>query len=100
MRLLNRSLLLTGGILALSGVEHRAVAQKLDPCRLVTKAEAARILGKPAIAKAQSVPSGAGTCAYHGSGFEIHTKELESPGVWGASMREMIEEKRAEAIRN
>ena len=39
------------------------------------------VLAKPAIAKAKSVPSGDGTCAYAGAGFELHTELLESPEV-------------------
>jgi hypothetical protein len=98
MRLLNRAALAIVLVLPLLGLTHRVAAQKVEPCALITKAEAARILGKPAIAKAKSVPSGDGTCAYAGAGFEVHTEELQSPASWTGSMREMIEEKRAERV--
>ena len=95
--------LLPGGAfvasLALSALENGVGAQQIKPCSLITKAEAARILAKPAIAKAQSVPSGKDTCAYAGAGFDVRAEELESPAVWSATLHEMIEEKRAEAIR-
>ena len=42
--------------------------------------------------------TGDGTCAYAGSGFEVHTEELKSPASWTGSMREMIEEKQAERV--
>jgi hypothetical protein len=100
MHLLDRSALFAVTLLAFSAVENRAGAQTVDPCKLVTRADAARILKSPAIAKAKSVPSGDGTCAYADTGFDVHTETLTSPGTWAATVREMIEEKRADAIRN
>jgi hypothetical protein len=94
-----RTSLIATIVLPLAAAGTGLSAQKaLDPCTLITKAEAAQILKKPEIAKAQSIASGDDTCGYLGAGFDVHTEVLKSPSGWSATMKKMIQEKKAERV--
>lgn len=85
-------------VLPLSAFETRLSAQDIDPCTLITKAEAAQILGNPDILKAKSMPPQDGTCGYLGAPFDVHTETLKSPAGWTAMVKKEIQEKKAEAV--
>src|SRR4051812_2622885 len=96
MRPVDYASLLATIILQASAI-RAARAQSVDPCALVTKAEAAQILAKPAIAKAQTIP-GDDTCGFLGAGFDVHTEPLKSVSGWSAMLKKMIQEKKAERV--
>ena len=85
-------------VLPLSAFETRLSAQDVDPCTLITKAEAAQILAKPEILKAKSMPAQDGTCGYLGAPFDVHTEVLQSPSGWSAMVKKRIQEKKAEIV--
>jgi len=85
-------------VLPLSALETRLSAQDVDPCTLITKAEAAQILGNPEILKAKSMPPQDGTCGYLGAPFDVHTETLKSASGWSAMVKKEIQAKRAEAV--
>ena len=96
MRFCVRASMLAAVTLVASAGETRLSAQSVDPCNLITKAEAAQILAKPEILKAQSMPPQDGTCGYLGAPFDVHTEILKSPSGWSAMVKKEIQEKRAE----
>src|SRR4051812_30213889 len=85
-------------LLNLSAARNDLAAQKVQPCDLITKAEAAQILANPSIAKAQSIPSGDDSCGFLGAPFDVHTEVLGSPASWSAAAKKMVQQKKAEAI--
>ena len=85
-------------VVPLSALETRLSAQDVDPCNLITKAEAAQILAKPEILKAKSMPPQDGTCGYLGAPFDVHTEVLPSPSGWSAMVKKQIQAKKAEAV--
>ena len=85
-------------VLPISALETRLSAQDVDPCSLITKAEAAQILGNPEILKAKSMPPQDGTCGYLGAPFDVHTETLKSASGWSAMVKKEIQEKRAEPV--
>lgn len=85
-------------VLPLTALATRLSAQDVDPCNLITKAEAAQILGNPEILKAKSMPPQDGTCGYLGAPFDVHTETLKSPSGWSAMVKKQIQEKKAEAV--
>lgn len=98
MRPYSQAFMLAAVVSSLSAIDSRLSAQDVDPCSLVTKAEAAQILGKPEILKAQSMPPQDGTCGYLGAPFDMHTEILKSPSGWSAMVKKQIQEKKAEAV--
>jgi len=93
-----QAFLVAAVVLPLSALDSRLSAQDVDPCSLITKAEAAQILGKPEILKAKSMPPQDGTCGYMGAPFDVHTETLKSPAGWSAMVKKQIQEKKAEAV--
>ena len=61
MRRYAQAFMLAAVVSSLSAFDSRLSAQDVDPCSLITKAEAAQILGKPEILKAKSMPAHDGT---------------------------------------
>jgi len=98
MRLSVRTTLFCIAVLCLSAARTRLAAQQIEACKLVTAAEAAQLLGKPAIAKAQVVSPDKDTCGYMGAGFDVHTEVLKSPSGWSAQLKDQIKKGKAEAI--
>jgi hypothetical protein len=98
MRSSLQAVMLAAAMSSLSAIDSRLSAQDVDPCTLITKAEAAQILGKPEILKAQSMPPQDGTCGYLGAPFDVHTEILKSPSGWSAMMKKEIQNKKAEAV--
>ena len=98
MRRYFQALLFTAVVLPLSALDTQLSAQDVDPCNLITKAEAAQILAKPEILKAKSMPPQDGTCGYLGAPFDVHTEVLKSPSGWSAAAKKLIGEKKAEAV--
>jgi hypothetical protein len=98
MRLLSHTTVLTITAIVLSSVGKKLSAQGLQACKLITAAEAAQALGKPAIAKAQVISPDKDTCGYLGSGFDVHTEFLKSPSGWSAGLQKQIKSGKAEVI--
>lgn len=84
-------------ILWASAAVSRVDAQ-VTACSLLPAAEAAQILGKPAVAKAKVISTDEGDCSYLGSGFDIHTELLKSASGWSASVKNLVKQGRAEAV--
>lgn len=97
MRSFPKTLLLGMLGLGLSSVASPAGAQ-VKACALITRAEAAQILAKPAVANAQVVSTDDEDCSYLGSGFDIHTELLKSVPGWTASMKNLIKQGKAEPV--
>ena len=98
MRRYAQAFMLAAVVSSLSAFDSRLSAQDVDPCNLITKAEAAQILGKPEILKAKSMPPQDGTCGYLGAPFDVHTEILPSPSGWSAAVKKQIQAKKAEAV--
>jgi hypothetical protein len=90
--------MLAAAVLSVSAADSRLSAQDVDPCNLISKAEAAEILAKPEILKAKSMPAQDGTCGYLGAPFDVHTEILKSPSGWSASAKKLIQDKKAEPV--
>lgn len=97
MRSSARTILLSVAVLPLSGALTRVAAQ-VKACSLLTRAEAAQILAKPALASAQVVTDDEQDCGYLGSGFDVHTEVLKSVPGWSASRKDLINRGQAEAV--
>jgi hypothetical protein len=74
------------------------LASQTTACSLLSRAEAAEIIGKPAVATSMVITDDEQDCGYLGSGFDLHTEVLSSPAGWSAWSAELIEEGRAEAV--
>ena len=98
MRQCFKAFMFAAVVFPLSALESRLSAQDVDPCTLISKAEAAQILAKPEILKAKSMPAQDGTCGYLGAPFDVHTEVLKSPAGWSATAKRLIQEKKAEAV--
>jgi hypothetical protein len=97
MRKHNSVLLIGIASLTYSALSSSAPAQ-VNACSLITAAEAAQILGKPALAKARVISTDDEDCGYLGSGFDIHTEVLPSVSGWSASRKKLIQEGKAESV--
>jgi len=97
MRSIRRAVPVTVAVLLLSG-RFESPAAQVNACSLVTRAEAAEVLGKPDIAKAQVISVDEEDCGYLGSGFDIHTELLKSVPGWSAWRNGLIKEGRAESV--
>jgi hypothetical protein len=97
MRSSARTIVLGLAILPLSGALTHLAAQ-VNTCSLISRAEAAQILGKPAVANAQVITDDEQDCGYLGSGFDIHTEVLKSVPGWSAWRNDLIKQGRAEAV--
>lgn len=97
MRSVARTILLGAALLPLSGALAHVGAQ-VNACALITRAEAAELLGKPALATAQVVSTDDEDCGYLGSGFDVHTERLESVSGWSSYRKDLIKQGRAEAV--
>lgn len=73
-------------------------AQNGKVCSLITRAEAAQILGKPEVATAKVFLDDDTTCNYRGAGFHLSLEEVEDPAQWSAGIKALIRKKEAEAI--
>ena len=91
------TILLGVAILPLSGLLSQSVPQ-VSACSLITRAEAAQILAKPALANAQVISEDEQDCGYLGSGFDVHTELLRSVPGWSAWRRDLIKRGEAEAV--
>jgi len=98
MRLLARATFLCATAIVLSSAGKTLGAQGLEACKLITAAEAAEALGKPAIAKAQAIAPEKDTCGYMGAPFDVHTEALPNPTRWSAALKDEIKKGKAEAI--
>ena len=98
MRLTARNTLLGIVALGLSATRTSLGAQGLEACKLITAAEAAEALGKPAIAKAQVIAPERDTCGYMGAPFDVHTEALKNPTGWSAALKAEIKKGKAEAL--
>jgi hypothetical protein len=97
MRSSTRTIVLGVATLALSGALTPLAAQG-DACSLLSRAEAAQILGKPALANAQVISADEQDCGYMGAGFDIHTEVLTSVPGWSAWRKDLIKQGKAEAV--
>lgn len=84
-------------ILSCSAALSNAAAQ-VTACSLISAADAARILAKPAIATAKVISTDDEDCGYLGSGFDIHTELLKSIPGWSSWRQDLIKKGRAEAV--
>jgi len=84
------SLLLSGAV--------TAAAPQVTACSLITRAEAAQILAKPALTNAQVISVDEQDCGYLGSGFDLHTELLNSAAGWSAWRNDLIKQGKAEAV--
>jgi hypothetical protein len=84
-------------LLLLAGAVSPLGAQ-VKACSLLTRAEAAQILNKPAVATAQVISTEDGECGYLGAGFDIHTEVLPSVSGWSRSLKDQIKQGKAEAV--
>lgn len=73
-------------------------AQEAKTCKLIPRAEAAVILGKPEVAKAKALFDDESDCNYRGAGFTLHIEEITDQAQWSAGIKSLIKEKKAEAL--
>jgi hypothetical protein len=73
-------------------------AAQVKACELITRAEAAQILAKPAVANAQVISPDEEDCGYLGSGMDVHTELLKNAAGWTAAMKNQIKQGKAEGI--
>jgi hypothetical protein len=71
---------------------------QVKACDLITRAEAAQVLAKPAVASAQAVSPDDEDCGYLGSGMDVHTELLKNAAGWTAAMKNQIKQGKAEAV--
>ena len=71
-------------------------AQTGEACSLITRAEAAQILGKPQLATAKVVTDD-NDCVYQGSGFLLRITEV-NPTKWSKALQPLIKSKVAESV--
>ena len=88
----------TGGLLLLLSAGLEPLAAQVKACSLLSRAEAAQLLAKPAIATSKVVSDDEQDCSYLAAGFDLHTEVLKSVSGWSASMKNMIKQGRAEAV--
>jgi len=71
-------------------------AQTGEACSLITRAEAAQILGKPQLATAKVVTDDS-DCVYQGAGFLLRITEV-NPTKWSKALQPLIKSKVAETV--
>jgi len=72
-------------------------AQEAKTCKLIPRAEAAQILGKPEVAKAKALFDDESDCNYRGAGFILHIEEITDQAQWSAGIKSLIKKQEAEA---
>jgi hypothetical protein len=72
-------------------------AQETKACKLIPRAEAAQILGKPEVATAKVLFDDDNTCNYRGVGFHLEVEEIPDQALWSAGLKSLIKKKEAEA---
>lgn len=92
-----RAMALVAAMLLSSGTLHR-LASQTTACSLLSRAEAAEILGKPEIATGMIITDDEQDCGYMGAPFDLHTELLGSSAGWSAWRAELIEKGQAEAV--
>jgi len=97
MRPIARTALLGVAFFLLSGQLVHAAAQA-TACALLSRADAARILAKPAIKTAQVITDDEEDCGYLAAGFDLHTEQLRSVPGWSAWKKGLIAKGQAEAV--
>jgi hypothetical protein len=73
------------------------VAQ-VTACSLISAADAAKILAKPALATAKVISTDDEDCGYLGAGFDIHTELLKSVPGWSAWRQDLIKKGKADPV--
>jgi len=71
-------------------------AQEANTCKLIPRAEAAQILGKPQIATAKVITDDS-DCVYQNAGFLLRITEV-NPAKWSAALQPLIKNKVAESV--
>jgi hypothetical protein len=71
---------------------------QVKACSLLTRADAAQILAKPAIATAQVITDDEEDCGYLLAGFDLHTEVLRSTAGWSSSVKQEISQGKAESV--